>query len=244
MSKINSFLTSRFKPSSDKSSKMTELAEKSSGGALSSFAGVFRVAPLAESEHNKIADLLNTFKIANQEITADLRRLTEITSEVKAINNQAALLHGERIKRAQDILKQYRDGAFSAWLVSTYGNRQTPYNFLQYFELYQQLTPSLRAKLDGMPRQAIYTLASRNASFIKKEEMIQNYNGESKQEFLSLVRKAFPLAVNDGRRENIAQQVIQHLQKLETLFADEQFRPNLAQKKAILLTLKKLLRNV
>ena len=46
-------------------------------------------------------------------------------------------------KERKTILKNYRDGAFSAWLIATYGNRQTPYNFLQYYELYITLPEHL-----------------------------------------------------------------------------------------------------
>ena len=90
----------------------------------------------------------------------DLEFLTTITSEVKAINNQAIILHGERIKQCtRTFLTKYRDGAFSAWLISTYGNRQTPYNFLQYYEFYQSLNLELQKRMDDMPRQVVlYTL--------------------------------------------------------------------------------------
>src|ERR1700677_3684402 len=116
MSKFNDLLNLRFKTKETQQPKMTALVERSNNGDLSSFSGVFRVMPLNDQEKE------------------DLEALTAITSEVKAITNQAVILHGERIKRAQEILKKYRDGAFTAWLFATYGNRQTPYNFLQYYE--------------------------------------------------------------------------------------------------------------
>jgi len=166
MSKINSLLTQRLK---QKLSKMTELAHLSSEGNLSSFAGVFKVTELSLSEKERLEILLNTYKEEAQEIGPDLKNLSNITSEVKAITNQSAILHGERIKRAQEVLSKYREGAFSAWLLVTYGNRQTPYNFLQYYELYQQLPQILLPKLDKMPRQAVYTLASRKAPLEKKQ---------------------------------------------------------------------------
>ena len=82
-------------------------------------------------------------------------------------------MHGERIKKAQEILKSYRDGAFTAWLLAAYGNRQTPYNFLQYYELYTALSPGLHSQLEAMPRHAVYVLASRSGELTQKETMVR-----------------------------------------------------------------------
>lgn len=79
---------------------------------------------------------MTQFSSGEGNLTLDLAELSLITSEVKAINNQAAILHGERIKKAQTLLKSYQEGAFSAWLNATYGNRQTPYNLMQYYEFF------------------------------------------------------------------------------------------------------------
>jgi hypothetical protein len=235
MSKVNDLLFNRLK---QKFSKMTELAEISSKGNLSSFAGVFKVSPLTSQEKEDLEALLNDYKSESAyPIGDDLETLSSLTSEIKAINNQAAILHGERIQKAQDILKKYRDGAFSAWLINTYGNRQTPYNFLQYYEFYLQLPSKLHSKLDEMPRQAIYTLASRDAPFEQKEEILKNYNGETKTEVLTLIRKTFPLDDRDGRREDLGEQALIALQKLEELFTQKRFRPSDKQK----LELQKLL---
>lgn len=229
MSKLNSLLSKRLETSKNLS-KMKELAERSSQGNLSSFSGIFRITPLSLAEKEKIQTILNSHKKETQEITQDLALLLDITSEVKAINNQAAILHGERIKKAQSILKNYQDGAFSAWLVATYGNRQTPYNFLQYYELYQQLPQTLYQKLDAMPRQAVYTLASRSAPIEQKEAMIQEYRGQPKNEILDLIRKTFPLAQKDQRAQDLANQAQTQLNRLKDLFEDPRFKPSLKQK--------------
>jgi hypothetical protein len=162
-----------------------------------------------------------------------MRQLASLTSEVKAINNQAAILHGERIKKAQEILKNYRDGAFSAWLVAAYGNRQTPYNFLQYYELTLTLPQMLHAKLDAMPRQAVYALASRTGPLEKKEAIIQNYNGEPKQELLLMIRKEFPLSKDDKRAGDLADTAISTLLRLCALLKNGSFSPKMPQKKMI-----------
>lgn len=227
MSKVNDLLFSRFK---QKFSKTTELAEASSKGQLSSFSGVFKVHPLSDQEQVTLEELLKSYKGEIEvSIERDLHQLSSLTSEIKAINNQAAILHGERIKKAQEIFKNYRDGAFSTWLLSTYGNRQTPYNFLQYYEFYQSLPPNLLPKLDEMPRQAVYTLASRDAPLEKKKELLENYQGETKNEVLDLIRQTFPLEESDNRREDLATQASQLIQKLHRLLSLKRFKPTASE---------------
>jgi hypothetical protein len=209
---------------------MTDLAELSSSGNLSSFAGIFRVSALSEGEKESLHAILKAYGTEGQEIAQDLDSLAVITSEVKAINNQAAILHGERIKKAQEILKGYRDGAFTAWLVAAYGNRQTPYNFLQYYELYRALPHMLHPKLDEMPRQAVYTLASRQGTLEKKEEIVRNYRGEPKQELIAHIRETFPLAHDDGRAQDFGALAITALARLQRQLACASFAPTAEQR--------------
>ncbi len=240
MAKVNSLLTQRLKMATQKLSKMTNLVEMSSNGNLSSFTGVFRVGALTEKEKQTLHELLDQYKNESQEIELDLKQLTDITAEVKAINNQAIILHGERIKKAQSILKNYRDGAFSAWLVATYGNRQTPYNFLQYYELYTTIPEGLHAKLDEMPRQAVYSLASRNGDLEHKHKIISEYQGQPKQELLNLIRDTFPLSEDDKRAYNSCDAAILSLRRLHHQVKTHPFRPTTQQ----LSTLRKLLKEI
>ena len=217
MSKFNDLLNLRFK--SKETQKMTALVERATNGDLSSFAGVFRIAALDAKEKADLENLLKNYRLNEvYDVDNDFKALSAITSEVKAITNQAVILHGERIKRAQEILKKYRDGAFTAWLFTTYGNRQTPYNFLQYYEFYTAMPATLHLKLDQMPRQVIYNLASRKGTLEKKEEIIRNYNGQPKQELLQLIRLEFPLDEEDKRHPNFASHTIAFLKRArETL---------------------------
>jgi hypothetical protein len=233
MAKVNTLLSQRLKNATKKLSKMTNLAELSSSGNLSSFAGIFRVSPLSNKEQEALRSILTAFCHDEQDIHEDLTSLISITSEVKAINNQAIILHGERVKKAQEILKGYREGAFTAWLIATYGNRQTPYNFLQYYELHVSLPQPLHQKLDEMPRQAVYALASREGDFEQKIEIIRNYAGEPKQELLSLIRKTFPLSTEDKRKQDLAQYAINQLWRLENLLKSQSFISSPKQKKRL-----------
>ncbi len=244
MTKVNTFLTERLKSATSKVSKMTGLAEMSNAGTLSSFAGVFRVTALSTTERTKLSTLLEDHRQEGEDISPDLQQLCDITAEVRAINSQAAILHGERIKRAQDLLKKYRDGAFTSWLIAAYGNRQTPYNFLQYYELFQALPQVLSIKLDEMPKQAAYILASRQGTLPKKEEIIRNYAGQSKQELLSAIRESFPLAKGDKRSSDAFEQAIRTMQKIEQQLASSPQSPSLKQREQLRTILQALQRRL
>lgn len=218
---------------------MGALAEASVQGKLSSFSGLFGSAHLSDVERENLRTLLEKFAPEEETQNAtqheDLSHLIAITSEVRAIHNQAVILHGQRIKSAQDLLRRYRDGAFSAWLIATYGNRQTPYNFLQYYEFYTQLPQTLHPQLEAMPRQVVYALASRSGDLQQKEEIVRNYKeGETKESLLTRIRQTFPLAENDGRRENSGNLAAQGLQRLINLMTRSNELESQDQRRALL----------
>jgi hypothetical protein len=234
MSKFNDLLNLRFRQKESQTSKMTALVERASNGDLSSFSGVFRVTALNNAETSVLQSILTNFRQNDScDLEADLKALTTITSEVKAITNQAVILHGERIKRAQEILKNYMDGAFTAWLYATYGNRQTPYNFLQYYEFYTQMPQTLHPKIDQMPRQVIYSLASRSGDLIRKEEIVRNYMGQTKQELLNLIRLEFPLDEKDKRLPNVSAQAIIFLKRAREMLKKNICVPSESEKKVM-----------
>jgi hypothetical protein len=232
MSKVNAILNERLKHN-DAQPKMAALAKKSAEGGLTSFSGIFGFAELSDSEKEGLKALLERYADEGHDISFDFTALSSITSEVKAINNQAAILHGERIKRAQNIFKKYRDGAFTAWLIATYGNRQTPYNFLQYYEFYETMPKKLHVLIDAMPRQAVYTLASRNGPIEQKEAIIHHSIGKTKQELLEHIRKVFPLEKDDKRSQSPADAAIQLLQRIRHQLKQSPCRYSDSQRKTI-----------
>lgn len=245
MGKFHALLNLRLKQKESEKPKMTALAERTTSGNLSSFSGVFRVTALNDREKENLRNILQDFRENDSyDVDSDLNLLMTITSEVKAITNQAVILHGERIKKAQEILKAYRDGAFTAWLIATYGNRQTPYNFLQYYEFYTSMPASLHNVIDAMPRQAIYTLASRNGELNKKEEFILGYTGQPKKELLTIIRSLFPLAETDRRLPNLAAQLITQLSKLKSLSHHGYFKPTEEQRDELLEILEEIANRV
>lgn len=216
MSKMNAILSERLK-TNDGQPKMATLAKKSASGALTSFAGIFGTAELSEAEKFELKVLLERYAETENDIHRDLSSLSSITLEVKGINNQAALLHGERIKKARDLLKNYREGAFTAWLITVYGNRQTPYNFLQYYEFYLSVSKDLHPLVETLPRQAIYTLASRDVPLSMKEKAIKTFANKTKQEILKCIRELFPIPAQDKRNVDTYLNICNSLQKVYPL---------------------------
>ncbi len=233
MADVNALLSERLNKK-QKKGKVTALGHKSASGNLSGFSGLFGVAELSERERETLMDLLEQYATDDVDITRDLKALEAITSEVKAINNQAALLHGERIKKAHSVFIKYQEGAFTAWLISTYGNRQTPYNLWQYYEFYTAMPKKLRPQVEAMPRQAVYTLASREGSLDVKKHIVESYDGETKHELLSLIRTQFPLATSDRRRQNITESAIVSLERVFATLRNNSVRMTKSQKKALL----------
>lgn len=240
MGSINELLTKRLKKGDNPSLKMTEMARQSASGNLTSFSGIFSVSELSPHEKSLLEGILRTHGNEEKDIHHDLQFLISITSEVKAINNQAAILHGERIKKAQNLLKSYKEGAFTAWLIAAYGNRQTPYNLMQYYEFYEALPKVLRPQIESMPRQAIYTLASRDAPFDKKQLVVENYKGETKTELLNLIRDLFPLSSNDKRGKNHQNSALQGLKQIYQHLKSKKFKLNPLQKQELLELLNKI----
>lgn len=205
MTNIDSLLESRLasSDSKDKMMKVRSLAEKSKSGQLSGFSTLLATTSLSQEDKDELLALLTHYNSKSNDperLEKDFSLLSNVTQEIRSITQQSILLHGERVERAQKILSSYIDGAFSAWLLKVYGNRQTPYNFLLYYQLYSAVEESLKSRLEIMPKQAIYTLASRNAPLSDKIDMIKAYKGEKKQELLEEIRKRFPLETEDRRK--------------------------------------------
>lgn len=204
MDDLNAILEKKLKEKSQL--KVQTLADRKVPAPKDGLSSLNR-SKLTKAEEESLEELLHENALDQINILKDLDELKVITEEVKSINTQSIILHGERIKRAQTLLKEYKSGTFSQWLLQTYGNRQTPYNFLQYFEFYQSLTASLQEKMLDMPKQAVYTLASRSGDVKEKAPFIEQYKGESKEELLTTIRKAFPLKLSDKRKENFSSTV-------------------------------------
>ena len=233
MSKSDSFLINRFKEK-EKKEKVGDLIERSSGNPRPHFSSPFEVAPLSDAEKEGLQALLETYQTEEvRPLEDDLQSLLTLTSEIKAIDNQAVILHGERIKKAHTLLKKYREGAFTHWLIKTYGNRQTPYNFLQYYDFYTALPKPIREITNAMPRQVIYHLSSRPIPWEKKVAFVKAYRGESKTLLLDKLRSSFPLPKQDKRSGNQAKNALHLLQRAKVAMGRPTFSPSKGEKRAL-----------
>lgn len=156
-----------------------------------------------EEEHHIQKILVDDYRpgaIQEDDVQEHFRKLTTITREIKSISAQSILLHGERIKKAQEILKDYREGAFTKWLLATYGNRQTPYSMLRYYDLYQSAPSSHKTIIESAPKKAVYLLASRDGDLNKKMELLQNHSKSKQSELVLLIQETFPIEESDQRQ--------------------------------------------
>jgi len=202
MSKANDkalALMEKNKQSSENFKDAFEGAEKTEAVT---FRAIFESTPLSENENIQIYNLLEdaSGRLTEGEIGDDHQNLAEITTQIRAIERQSILLHGERIHKAQQILKKYHDGTFSKWLQLAYGNRQTPYSMLQFYDLFSRLEKDEKELINSMPKRAAYALASRAGEIEKKVAIIKEHYDSSPDEIIRAVQEAFPLKISDKRK--------------------------------------------
>ena len=89
---------------------------------------------------------------------------------------------------------------------------------MQYYEFHETLPPDLRPKLELMPRQAVYTLASREGPYQKKLEIVKTTRGETKEALIGQIRALFPLEEKDRRGQNLFQSTKTALEKARFSF--------------------------
>ncbi len=216
MSKANSLATALLEKKPQEKQEFKESFEVTKPALMSGFRGMFGERTLSPYEEERIEEILKAHGTEKEhsQVEEDCRSLFRITSEIKAISNQSILLHGERIKRAQEILKGYKDGAFTAWLLATYGNRQTPYSMLQYFDLYTSLPQKEKLLIESLPKKAAYALASREGAFETKLQLLKGYKGEKQQEMIVRIRETFPKNSADKRTKSLSLSLLHELEKL------------------------------
>ena len=85
-----------------------------------------------------------------------------------------------------------------------------------------------------MPRQAVYSLASRVGEYERKEDIIKNYKGEPKEELLHLIREQFPLSTTDRRAQDLNSVMIALLSRLKKQLQGKKSSPTATQRTKIL----------
>lgn len=186
-----------------KNSKFQEAFDVKESNQLLIFRHEFTLTPLTREEDMQIQHLLYEESTANIEaenqIEKDYKNLSSLITQIRAIHRQGVLLHGEKIHKAKEILKSYKERAFTRWLEVAYGNRQTPYRMLQYYYFFKSLDISIQPLLLSMPKAAAYVLASRDGDEKEKIKIIQESHSSSSKDIIRLVQETFPLKLKDRR---------------------------------------------
>ncbi|MBS0636837.1 MAG: CT583 family protein [Verrucomicrobia bacterium] len=173
-----------------------------------SFNSVFDVKPLDHQEDVQLQKILHENFLTvgagkekeNAKLSQDWDEMKAITSQIKAIGKQGTVLIGERVFKAREILKSYKDGTFTKWLELAFGTRKTGYNMLAYYELYNALPHAdLKDNFKKIPQKTAYILASRDGDLNKKAEIIREYHDLSHEELVILIQDKFPVASSDKR---------------------------------------------
>ena len=165
---------------------------------------MFDFGPLDDEDAHRIDSLLSEnakSDVTNErQLQEDARNLKDVSAQIKAIGKQGTVLIGERVYKAREILKPYRDGTFSKWLELTFGSRKTGYNMLAYYELSRALPDEdLRKQFKQIAQRPAYILASRTGDMDKKIEIIRKAKGLNPNELVTLIQNAFPKALGDKR---------------------------------------------
>jgi hypothetical protein len=199
MSKVNEKALNLFKRN-ESSNEFQEAFEVREASSTQDFIEKFLASPLSREEDSAIQNILwNEYRleIEDEQVGVDYKNLLELTTQIRAIERQSVLLHGERVFKARNVLKKYRKGAFTQWLIVAYGNRQTPYSFLQYYEFFKALDDETQKMVQEMPKKAAYILARRRGGHEKKVEIIKKHYNSKPGEIIQIVQDIFPK--NDGK---------------------------------------------
>lgn len=171
----------------------------------SNFSSVFDPRPLEGEDASSIESLLMTGfipdSISEKDFEKNIADLKEITAEIRAIGRQSVILMGERVYRAGELLKPYKDGTFTKWLEVAFGSRKTGYNALSYYNFFKELPDEdLKEKFKKMPQKSAYILASRKGADIEtKAEIVREYHNLDHDEFVCLIQKKIPNDSKDKR---------------------------------------------
>lgn len=171
---------------------------------VNNFNSIFDIKPLDASESNRIELLLVENYLPGimpeESVEKDLHSLKAITSEIRSIGRQGTILMGERVYKAREILKNYREGTFLKWIDSTFGTRRTGYNVLSYFELHRDLPDlELKEKFKKLSLKSAYLLANRKGGLEIKANIVQEYKECGYKEFSKIIQEKLPTSEKDKR---------------------------------------------
>ena len=151
---------------------------------------------------------------AEETVEVDINELKRLTKELKAISKQGVILIGERIAKAREILKKYKEQSFRDWLTLTYGSFKSGYNYVSFYDLHESLPDHLKGKFKEMPAKAAYVLASKDAPIERKAEIVEHHASEPAQNIITLIQET--LGSDQARKSNRKPAIDKILDSLES----------------------------
>lgn len=191
---------------------------------VNSFNSIFDTKPLEAAEENNLEKMLveayQPGMIEEVQVQDDVLNLKRLTSEIKAIGKQCVILIGERVYRAREMLKPYRDGTFSKWLDSAFTSRKTGYNALSYYELYNSLPDDLKQNLRKLQHKTAYIIASKPGDIEIKAKIIEECQGKKHNEAMQVISEKLPSHKEDRRTQKVSidKLILQLFDTVDTLF--------------------------
>ncbi|MDF2550481.1 MAG: Virulence plasmid protein pGP6-D-related protein [Chlamydiales bacterium] len=247
MTKANSLASQFLARSAKTSDAPLNPFQQGQSGPKNAFRSLFDVQALEQEEAKEIEEILLHYapeENDEEKIQADLRQLKTLTSEIQSISRQSILLLGERLHKAQTLLKNYGDGKkpFTEWLNKAFRSRKTAYNALSYYSLYQKMpTDALKNSLKQMPQKVAYILASREGDLDKKLELIASHHQQKQELLIALIQEWFPLNTADKRQNtspfNLIRSIELSLKQLQKISLSKEARQALRHLKDTIDTL-------
>ncbi len=172
--------------------------------------------PLDNEDSQKIEKLVwenqEPGHLSEEQTEKDLKEIKLLTAEIKSIGKQGILLLGERVWKAREILKNYRNGTFTQWIEAAFESKKTGYNVLAYYELFHALPlAGLKEKFKKIPQRAAYILASRHGNLEKKMTIISDHADLKANDLIELIQEQFPMAARDKRTSSTNTRLIHSL---------------------------------
>jgi hypothetical protein len=161
-------------------------------GVVNAFNSLFAVQDLSDQENQSIERILvegfEAERSQGRRVDADIIEIKRLTKELLAIKRQEIVLIGERISQARAIFLKYKERSFREWLELTFGSFKTGYNYLAFYDLYLNVPEEFKRRLKEMPAKAVYILATNKAPIDRKIEIVRDYDHETAQDLITLIR--------------------------------------------------------
>jgi hypothetical protein len=201
---------------------------------VNTFTSVFGKSELEEREASSIEQLVIQYAmpchVSKSQSIQDVEEMKQLTAEIRSVGKRCLVLIGERVFKVRDILKRYKEGSFTQWLIGTFGCRRTGYNYLTYYEFYKQLPNNeLKEGFKKFPQKFAYKLASRKGDIGIKCDIVREYCTFPLEEIYKIIDEMLPLKSEERLKHKVNDDLLisrflnslEHLSKRKRLLSNE-----------------------